>query len=170
LWPALIVTKEMILIDGFQRLEAAKRRGDEEIEVEVRYITEEEALALAAKLNITHGKRLTILELAAIIKLLIEEKRWSQQRAAEYFNKGQPWISNHIGIANNLDTTLVTRVTNLHYRSARELAKLPQNKPKRAYRLARKMAMHDRRLSPSSRLVVKAVKKIRDAPAIETNP
>ena len=63
----------MILIDGF-RLEAAKRRGDEEIKAEVRDIPEEEALALAAKLNTTHGKRLTVLELAERIKLLIEEK------------------------------------------------------------------------------------------------
>jgi len=99
---------------------------------------------------------------------LIEERGWSQQRAAEYFNKGQPWISNHIGIANNLDTTLITRVIKLDYSSARELVKLPQNKQERAYRLARKMAMHDRRLSPSSRLVAKVVKKIRDAPATET--
>ena len=48
-WPAVIVTREMILIDGFHRIEAAKRRGDEEIEAEVRDTSEEEALALAAK-------------------------------------------------------------------------------------------------------------------------
>lgn len=35
-WPVLVVNRDMILIDGFHRLEAAKRRGDEEIEVEVR--------------------------------------------------------------------------------------------------------------------------------------
>ena len=69
-WPALIVTGEMILIDGFHRLEAAKRRGDEEIEAEIMDITEEGALALAAKLNTTHGKRLTVLELAERIKRL----------------------------------------------------------------------------------------------------
>ncbi len=126
-WPALIVTREMILIDGFHRLEAAKRRGDEEIEAEIMDITEEGALALAAKLNTTHGKRLTVLELAERIKLLIEEKGWSHRKAGEYFNKDHSWITHHVTIANNLDTTLVTRVTNLDYSSARELAKLPQN-------------------------------------------
>jgi len=35
-WPAMVVNREMILIDGFHRLEAAKRRGDEEIEIGVR--------------------------------------------------------------------------------------------------------------------------------------
>ncbi len=169
-WPALIVTREMILIDGFHRFEAAKRRGDEEIEAEIMDVDEEGALALAAKLNTTHGKRLAVLELAERIKLLIEEKGWPQQRAAEYFNKGQSWISHHVSIANNLDTTLMTRVINLDYRSARELAKLPQNKQERAYRLARKMAVQDRRPSPSSRLVAKAVKKIRDVPATEMDP
>ncbi len=63
-WPALIVNREMILIDGFHRLEAAKRRGDEEIEIEVRDTEGDDPLALAAKLNVTHGKRLTVLELA----------------------------------------------------------------------------------------------------------
>lgn len=64
----------------------------------------------------------------------------------------------------------MTRVTNLDYRSARELARLPQHKQERAYQLAQKMAVQDRRPSPSSRLVAKAVKKIRDAPFIETDP
>ena len=167
-WPALIVTREMILIDGFHRLEAAKRRGDEEIEAEIMDITEEGALALAAKLNTTHGKRLTVLELAERIKLLIEEKGWSHRRAGKYFNKDHSWITNHVRIANNLNTTLVPRGTTLTYRSARELAKLPQNKQAKAYRLAWKMAMHDRRLSPSSRLVAKVVKKIQKDPLIET--
>ena len=35
--------------------------------------------------------------------------------------------------------------------------------------MARKMAMHDRRLSPSSRLMAKVVKKIREEPPIETD-
>jgi hypothetical protein len=56
----------------------------------------------------------------------------------------------------------VTRVTTLDYGSARELAKLPQNMQGAAYRMARKMAAHDRKPSPSSRLVAKAVKKIQD--------
>ena len=55
------------------------------------------------------------------------EKGWSHRKAGEYFNKDHSWSTHQVTIANNLDTTLVTRVTNLHYRSARELAKLPQN-------------------------------------------
>ncbi|MFH0786952.1 MAG: hypothetical protein V2B13_04960 [Pseudomonadota bacterium] len=72
-------------------------------------------------------------------------------------------------IANNLNTTLVTRVTPLDYRSARELIRLPPNKQEQAYRLARKMAKHDRKLSPSSRLMAKVVKKIREDPATEAD-
>ena len=160
-WPAVIVTREMMLVDGFHRFDAAKKRGDEAIEADVRDISEDEALALAAKLNTIHGRRLTVLELAERIKLLTEEQGWSQRRAARYFNMSQSWINNHVGIAGKLSTTLITRVITLTYRSARELAKLPQQKQARACRLARKMATHDRRLSPSASLMAKAVKKIR---------
>lgn len=95
-WPALVVNRELILIDGFHRLEAARRRGDEEIEVEVRDAEGDESLALAARLNTIHGKRLTVMELAWRIKLLVEEKGWSQARAGEYFGKSQPWISDYL--------------------------------------------------------------------------
>ena len=96
---------------------------------------------MAAKLNTTHGKRLTVLELAGRIKLLVEEKGWSQQKAAAYFNKDQSWINHYINIAKNLDSTIITRVINLDYASARELAKLPQNKQEQAYHLAQKPAV-----------------------------
>jgi hypothetical protein len=39
-------------------------------------------LALAAKLNTTHGKRLTVLELTMRIKLLVVKNSWSQRKAA----------------------------------------------------------------------------------------
>lgn len=169
-WPALVVNREMLLIDGFHRLEAAKRRGDEEIEVEVRDAEGDESLALAARLNTTHGKRLTVTELAHRIKLLIEEKGWSQEKAGRYFDKDQSWVSHYVNISNNLNTTLMTRVINLDYGSARELAKLPQNKQEKAYELAQKLAEQDRRSSPSSRLVAKAVKKIQQDPSSTTDP
>ncbi len=168
-WPAVIVTRKMILADGFHRLEAAKKRGDEAIEVDIRDISEEEALALVARLNTTHGKGLTVLELAERIRILTEEQGWSHRRAGRYFNKDHAWITHRVNIANNLNTTLVLRNTTLTYCSARELAKLPQPKQAEAYRLARKMAMHDRRPSPSARLVAKVVKKIRNEPLMETD-
>jgi len=60
----------------------------------------------------------------------------------------------------------VTRVTALDYGSAREFAKLPQNRQGEAYRIARKMAARDRRSSPISRLVAKAVKKMHDEKSV----
>jgi len=63
----------------------------------------------------------------------------------------------------------MTRVIKLDYGSARELAKLPQHKQAEAYRMARKMAMHDRRPSPSSRLMAKVVKKIQNEALMETD-
>jgi ParB-like chromosome segregation protein Spo0J len=160
----MTVTREKILVDGFHRLEAAKKRGDTEIEADILEIDEE--AALAAKLNTTHGKRLTVMDLASRIKLLIEEKGWSQQRAAKYFNKAQSWINDHVRIADNLNnSSVITRVINLDYRSARELAKLPKNKQEKACRLARKMAMHDQRIYPTSRVMAKVVKKIQEEPA-----
>ena len=168
-WPAVIVTHDRILVDGFHRTEAAKKRGDKSIEAEIRDIPQDEALALAAKLNTTHGKRLTVSELAERIKLLTEEHGWSHRKAARYFNKGHSWITQHVKIANNLSTTLVTRVTTLTFRSARELAKLSKDKQVKAYRLARKMAMHDRRSSPTTRLVAKAVDKVKNEASTRTD-
>ena len=48
----------------------------------------------------------------------LKEGEWSNRRAGKYFNKDHSWITNHVRIANNLNTTLVTRVTNLDYASA----------------------------------------------------
>jgi hypothetical protein len=158
--PPVTVTRDMVLVDGFHRLEAAKRRGDEKIQVMVQDVTEDEAMALAAKLNISHGKRLTVLELARRLKLLIKKRGWLQGKAAKYFQKDRSWITHYINIADKLNTELVTRVTTLDYGSARELAKLPQNMQGAAYRMARKMAAHDRKPSPTVKLVAKAVKKI----------
>jgi ParB-like chromosome segregation protein Spo0J len=160
--PPITVTRDMVLVDGFHRLEAAKRRGDEKIRVTVQDVTEDEAMALAAKLNISHGKRLTVLELARRMQLLIKKRGWSQGKAAKYFQKTRVWVTHYINIAKNLDTKLVTRVTTLDYGSARELAKLPQNRQGEAYRMARKMAAHDRKQAPTVKLVAKAVKKIQE--------
>lgn len=50
------------------------KNGDKEIDAQVLDIDEAAALALAAMLNTTHGRRLTVLDLTDRIKLLIEEK------------------------------------------------------------------------------------------------
>jgi len=54
--PPLIIQKERhILIDGLHRLEAQKRLGWEEIEVELRDITEDEIYLTSIELNRRHG-------------------------------------------------------------------------------------------------------------------
>ena len=93
---------------------------------------------------------------------MLKREGWSQGRAAKYFQKTRVWVNHYINIANKLDTKLVTRVTTLDYGSARELAKLPQSMQGEAYRMARKMAAHDRKQAPTVKLVAKAVKKIQD--------
>lgn len=47
--------------------------------------------------------------------------------------KVQSWISDHVRIADNLHTTVISREIKLDYGSPRELAKLPQNKQEQAY-------------------------------------
>ena len=123
--PPVTVTRDMVLVDGFHRLEAAKRRGDEKIQVTIQDVTEDEAMAMAGKLNISHGKRLTVLELARRVSFMVKEQGWTQEKAAAYFQKERSWISHHLSIADKLSTSLVTRVTQLDYSSARELAKNP---------------------------------------------
>jgi hypothetical protein len=72
--PPVTVTRDMVLVDGFHRLEAAKRRGDEKIQVTIQDVTEDEAMAMAGKLNISLGKRLTVLELARRVSFMVKKQ------------------------------------------------------------------------------------------------
>jgi hypothetical protein len=46
--------------------------------VAIQDVTEDEAMALAAKLNISQARGSTILEMARRLKILIEKRGWSQ--------------------------------------------------------------------------------------------
>jgi len=85
IWPPILVdraTKK--LLDGWHRLEAAKRAGVYNLPVQWVDAKEEELFALAVKANLGHGVHLTKEErYKAIIRL--QREAWTHERIAEFF-------------------------------------------------------------------------------------
>jgi ParB-like chromosome segregation protein Spo0J len=73
----------LILADGFHRTAAARRRGEDEINAEVREGTHEGAAEYAFAANVKHGKQLTRDEkAAAVLRLREMHADWSHDRIA----------------------------------------------------------------------------------------
>jgi ParB-like chromosome segregation protein Spo0J len=60
--PIIVDQRTMVVIDGLHRTEAARRAGREEVSAVLFAGSETEALALAIKANVGHGKALTLEE------------------------------------------------------------------------------------------------------------
>jgi DNA modification methylase len=71
--PPILVTKSMVLVDGYHRLVAHRAQGREEIEVEVVDIPEDQILMEATKRNALHGKQLTRQEKQKLASLFYEQ-------------------------------------------------------------------------------------------------
>lgn len=83
-WPAIVVdTATMKLLDGWHRVEAAKRAGVYALPVIFVEAKEDELYALAIKLNMNHGLRLSREErLRAVAKL--GREGWTTERITEF--------------------------------------------------------------------------------------
>lgn len=81
--PILVHRETMRVVDGMHRLRAARLRGDTEIEVEFFDGSQEDAFALAVRLNVTHGLPLTQADrTAAATRILTARPYWSDRRIA----------------------------------------------------------------------------------------
>ncbi|MFE9096514.1 ParB/RepB/Spo0J family partition protein [Streptomyces sp. NPDC007264] len=81
--PILVHRATMRIVDGVHRLRAARLRGDTEIEVEFYDGAQEDAFALAVRLNVTHGLPLSQADrTAAATRILAARPYWSDRRIA----------------------------------------------------------------------------------------
>jgi hypothetical protein len=82
--PILVHRPTMRIIDGAHRVEAAKLRGEKEIEVSFFDGGEDAAFVLAVRANITHGLPLTLAERnAAAARILASYPDWSDRAIAQ---------------------------------------------------------------------------------------
>lgn len=81
--PILVHRPTMRVIDGMHRLGAAKRRGDSVIKVQFFERSEREAFVLSVKMNIAHGRPLSLADRARAAGRIIESyPHWSDRAIA----------------------------------------------------------------------------------------
>ena len=81
--PVLVHRPAMSVIDGAHRLEAARQRGDREIEVKYFDGDEDAAFVLAVRSNVTHGLPLTLADrTSAAARILGSYPDWSDRAIA----------------------------------------------------------------------------------------
>lgn len=81
--PILVHRPTMRVIDGMHRLGAAKMRGDSMIKVQFFERSEREAFVLSVKMNITHGRPLSLADRSRAAERIIESyPRWSDRAIA----------------------------------------------------------------------------------------
>lgn len=86
--PPIVVSKDMILIDGYHRLTAHRLEKIEEINAEILDITDKKEILLEAiRRNTTHGKQLS----------KIEKKYWAEQLYKR--NVGKPQIAKELSVS-----------------------------------------------------------------------
>ena len=116
------------VIDGEHRVRALRKLGRYLVRAEVRRLNDEEAFALAMRVNQMHGKRLEDLEEGLHIRRMMEEFGYTQTQIAEKFKKSQAWVNNRLSLANRLapktEEAFITRVITKSH--AREIAELPK--------------------------------------------
>lgn len=93
-WPPILVDRATHkLLDGWHRVEAAKRVGVYTLAVQYVDAKEEELFALAVKANLGHGVHLAREErFKAIIRL--QREAWTHERIAEFFGCSLKMIAN----------------------------------------------------------------------------
>lgn len=96
--------------------------------VEVRQLSDAEAVFIAMRVNELHGKRLSELEEGMHMLRLNREFGWTQEEIAEKFGRSQPWVSQRIRIAKSVSEDLRdyyarNKISVAH---AREIAELPR--------------------------------------------
>ena len=94
--PVLIAKNSMVLIDGYHRFTAHQLEGRTEIDAILEDIPRKKILVEAAKLNVTHGKQLSIAEKKALARKFADDDEFTQQDIAEILSVSQPSVSKWI--------------------------------------------------------------------------
>lgn len=92
--PAIIVTHEKVLVDGYHRLLAHKLEGLTEIEAEVREIPRERVLWEATRLNAQHGRQLMKEEKQKLARIFYKDNGCKLSEISEVLAVSESALSN----------------------------------------------------------------------------
>lgn len=101
----VIVTKALVLLDGYLRVKAMKTCGRDTVVAEIWDCAEEEALA--AILARAHGRKWDVIEEAALVRELHDRHHLSQSRIASCVGRTQGWVSGRLALFSALSEDLM---------------------------------------------------------------
>jgi hypothetical protein len=101
----VIVTKTLILLDGYLRVKAMRHLGRDTVMAEVWDCTEEEALVEVLARG--HGRKWDVIEEAALLAELHDRRHLSQERIASMVGRRQSWVSSMLALYNALSGDII---------------------------------------------------------------
>ena len=115
------------IVDGFKRMAASRALGLQSLRVRVMTLSEPAALAALMTFN-RHGRGLTDLEEAMVVRALCREHHLSQVEVAELVGRHKSWACRRLSLAERLAEQVAddVRAGLLSTSVAREVARLPR--------------------------------------------
>jgi ParB family chromosome partitioning protein len=101
--PVIVVREELILLDGYLRVKALKRLGRDTVMAEIRECKEEDALVAI----LSQGRRWDLLEEAALLVELHDQRNLSQEKIASMVGRTQGWVSTRLALYRALSQDLI---------------------------------------------------------------
>lgn len=131
--PVVAVEREGVLamVDGFKRLQAARKIGLSRLEVRSLPLSEQAAVAAVYSLN-RHGSGMTDMEEALVVRALCREHGLSQVEVGELLGRHKSWVSRRLMLIERLSSQVQNdvRVGLVSVTTARDIAQLPRgNQP-----------------------------------------
>lgn len=123
--------EKLAVIDGFKRLRAAVKLGQETLTVRVTELSERAAVAAIYGMN-KGGRGLADLEEALVVRELVRTHGLTQPEVGELLGRHKSWVSRRLSLVERLDETVQqdVRVGLVPVTVARELVRLPRgNQP-----------------------------------------
>lgn len=115
------------VVDGFKRVAAARALGLDALRARVMPLGEAAALAAVVTFN-RHGRGLSDLEEALVVRTLCREHGLSQVEVGELLGRHKSWVCRRLSLAERLSETVAgdVRAGLLSSTVAREVARLPR--------------------------------------------
>jgi len=129
LTPLVVSPREdrLTIVDGFKRLHAAQQLSFEQLDVRSLALSEQAAVAAVYSLN-RHGRGMSDLEEALVVRALCREHGLAQVEVAELLARHKSWVCRRLMLVERLSDQVQqdVRVGLVSISVARELARLPR--------------------------------------------
>jgi ParB/RepB/Spo0J family partition protein len=129
------------IVDGFKRFVAARTLGLAKLHARVMALSETAAIGALVSLN-RHGRGLSDMEEALVVRALCREQGLEQTQVAELLGHHKSWVCRRLALAEQLAPTVAedVRAGLVSTTVARELVRLPRgNQPDMAAAIRREM-------------------------------